>query len=640
MRAARRPLLVLPLLALSLSVLTVLGPSVRAEPAGSAISDPVVTPDGLTMTVTGTGLDRGSLRVRVDGAPVAVSPSGPGPAAAAQVPTRIALVVDTSASMAGTAITAARGAAASFARTVARADLVGLVTFADRPSVLVRPTADRAPVFAALNRLRAAGNTSLYDAVDAAIALVGTSGPRRVVVLSDGGDTRSSAKVADVERRLRASGTSLDAVALTTSEAASPGLRRLASATGGRVVPVTSAGALSRALQTLRAAPDQLTVTVPLPPGSSGRAVRLDVSISGASGRLSRTSSVALPAGPRAAPPASHLAAPVGRALLWAGLGVLGLGLLALVLTVGALAPAGAADRKRMRALMGGDARPGPVTSDPVAPAGRFGDGAAAKTAVEWAGRVATRGDRGHRLAASLERADIRFTPAEWLVLQAVCGLTALACVAVVSGSLVLSVLAGVVALLAPSALVRFRGRRRVQAFQTQLPDSLRLASSSLLSGYSFPQALDGIVREGSQPMAGEISRALAEARVGVALEDALDKVADRMGSTDLHWTVMAVRVQRDVGGNLAEVLNTVASTVRERAYLRRQVRTLSAEGRLSAYVLVGMPIAVATYTYLARRSYMSVLWTTTPGQVMSVAAVLLLVTGSLWMRKLIDVEV
>jgi tight adherence protein B len=148
------------------------------------------------------------------------------------------------------------------------------------------------------------------------------------------------------------------------------------------------------------------------------------------------------------------------------------------------------------------------------------------------------------------------------------------------------------------------------------------------------------VVREESQPAASEFARALGEARLGVELEVALDGVANRMDSDELRWVVMAVRIQREVGGNLAEVLRNTIGTMRERAYLRRQVRALSAEGRLSAYILVALPVVVGGWLMFTSRTYMRPLYTTALGIIMLVTSVIMVIVGALWMRVLIRVKV
>ena len=121
--------------------------------------------------------------------------------------------------------------------------------------------------------------------------------------------------------------------------------------------------------------------------------------------------------------------------------------------------------------------------------------------------------------------------------------------------------------------------KKRLKAFNPGLADTLQLMSGSLSAGLSLAQSVDTVVREGNEPIAGEFKRVLIETRLGVPLEEAMDGVAERMDSKDFEWVVMAIRIQREVGGNLAELLNTVAATLRERDYLRRQVQSLSAEG-------------------------------------------------------------
>ena len=148
------------------------------------------------------------------------------------------------------------------------------------------------------------------------------------------------------------------------------------------------------------------------------------------------------------------------------------------------------------------------------------------------------------------------------------------------------------------------RRSRRRKAFNRGLPETLQLMSGSLAAGLSLAQSVDTIVREGPEPIAGEFKRVLVETRLGVTLEEALDGIAERFESKDFEWVVMAIRIQRQVGGNLAELLDTVAGTMREREYIRRQVAALAAEGKLSAYVLGGLPPLFLVYLLLTNRDY------------------------------------
>jgi len=245
------------------------------------------------------------------------------------------------------------------------------------------------------------------------------------------------------------------------------------------------------------------------------------------------------------------------------------------------------------------------------------------------------------RLAGRLELAAVARKPAEWTLLGGGVAVVVAAAVGVLTGNVFIGVLVGaLVSWVGMRILLSFLIRRRRGAFAEQLPDLLQLLASSLQSGFSLLQALDAAVREAAQPAGGEFARALAEARLGADLEDGLETIADRMDSDDLRWTVMAIRIQRGIGGNLAEVLMSTVNTIRERGYLRRQVHAISAESRLSAYVLVALPVVVGAFEFLTRPTYMRPLYTTHVGEFMLAGAVVLMVVGIVLMRQMIKIEV
>jgi tight adherence protein B len=194
--------------------------------------------------------------------------------------------------------------------------------------------------------------------------------------------------------------------------------------------------------------------------------------------------------------------------------------------------------------------------------------------------------------------------------------------------------------LVGPWMYLGFRRSRRRKAFNSGLPDTLQLISGSLAAGLSLPQSIDTIVREGSEPISGEFRRVLIEQRLGVTLEDALEGVAERFDSKDFEWVVMAIKIQRQVGGNLAELLDTVAATMREREYVRRQVAALAAEGKLSAWVLGGLPPLFMLYLLLTNYDYVIVMFREPLGWAMLAGACTILGVGVFWMSRLVKVEV
>jgi tight adherence protein B len=245
------------------------------------------------------------------------------------------------------------------------------------------------------------------------------------------------------------------------------------------------------------------------------------------------------------------------------------------------------------------------------------------------------------KLGTRLEAAGMSLKPAEWLLVHAgiAVGLSFLGLL-MSSGSIVVALLALFFGLVLPWVYLSVKHSRRVKAFNSRLADTLQLMSGSLSAGLSLAQSVDTVVREGLDPIAAEFRRALVEARLGVDIEDALDSVAERMRSRDFHWVVMAIRIQREVGGNLAELLLNVAETIREREYLARQVKALSAEGRLSVWILGGLPPAFMAYLTVANPEYLHPLVSTMLGWLMLGAMAVLLTIGVLWMKKVVKVEV
>ena len=250
---------------------------------------------------------------------------------------------------------------------------------------------------------------------------------------------------------------------------------------------------------------------------------------------------------------------------------------------------------------------------------------------------VLARRDGGSALAGNLEAAGLRLRPADFLLLTLSGAVVAGALGLLLGGLLLGLLLAGSTFLLSRLLLGVLADRRRA-AFADQLDDSLQLMASSLRAGHSILRAVDSVAQEGAAPTSEEFARIINETRVGRDLADALDEVAERMGSEDFTWVAQAIAIQREVGGNLAEVLDRVGHTIRERNAIRRQVKALAAEGKLSAIILMTLPVGVAAFLWMIRPEYMSVFTESLIGYAMLAAAVVLLTLGGLWMRKTVRI--
>jgi tight adherence protein B len=263
------------------------------------------------------------------------------------------------------------------------------------------------------------------------------------------------------------------------------------------------------------------------------------------------------------------------------------------------------------------------------------GAGAAAGAAVEKA--LAKRG-RLASGAAALERAGMSTTLPDFVLVVGLATVVAGGLGAVLAGPL-LGLLLVVVVPFGAKLLLGFKSGRRQAAFADQLDDSLQLMAGSLRAGHSLLRAVDSVSQEAEAPTSEEFSRIVNETRVGRDLNDSLDEVAERMGSDDFTWVAQAIAIHREVGGNLAEVLDAVGHTIRERNQIRRQVKALSAEGKLSAIVLMALPFGVTGFISLTNPGYVAKFTQSLTGFLMLGVAAVMLIVGGLWLKSTVKIK-
>jgi tight adherence protein B len=262
------------------------------------------------------------------------------------------------------------------------------------------------------------------------------------------------------------------------------------------------------------------------------------------------------------------------------------------------------------------------------------------KRAVAFTEGIAERRGALERSEALLERADLSLRAGEAMTAYVGIVFASFAIGLVLIGGIPGLAVMGLLGILLPPFIIRFLAKRRSKKFVSQLPDTLNLLSSTLKAGYSFMQGMEAVSLEIEDPMGSELRRIVAEAQLGLPVETAMDASAERMNSDDFAWAVMAVKIQREVGGNLSELLLTVAETMTERERLRRDVATLTAEGKMSAIVLGLLPIGLGFVMWAMNPDYISVLFTDSLGKMLLGAAMTAVAIGFAWMKKLIDIEI
>jgi tight adherence protein B len=532
----------------------------------------------------------------------------------------LALVVDTSGSMRGAPLAEAKAAARSFLVQLPPSATVTIVAFGATPVELSTRSTDRAEQLAAVDGIRAGGETALYDALQLALSLTpGDNDVRRaVVVLSDGGDTASEATLDATTEAFAATSTSLFAVDLRTPESNPDALAALASATTGEVIAAGEPGALAAAFDEIAG---QLVRRYTLTwESQAAGATEVEIVLSIGDVRAAATTRLelsALPAGRGLNDRADDSATEPAGSATW-------------VLVVGVAMISAAALSLALRLIVLRPPRARGLT--PASLTVRVGrHRRSSRTDGRWP--VAPRGKR-LALGDALDAAGLAIRPGELVVVVA-----ASSVVALIGGWIIASLVVGVamaaLALLGAKAALGHLARRRRRQFTDQLPGTLQMLAGALRAGHGLAQSIDTVARESESPTSDEFRRLTVETRLGRDLSETLWALAARVRSADFEWVVQAVDIHRDVGGDLAEILDSVAGTIQDRNRIRRQVSALTAEGRLSGWVLMAIPFAVAAMMAVTNPTYLNVLFSSRNGLILLGMGAVLMTVGGGWLRRI-----
>ena len=565
-------------------------------------------------------------------------------------PVTVALVMDMSVT-AGQAINEAKAAARAFVSGVPANVRIALISFSTTPTVRVPFTTDKARLLAAINALQAGGRTAFFDAlVMAADLLRGQTGAQHnVVAMSDGENNASQRSISEAIEAVRSVEAPITAVGLQTTVLNTDRLQRLAAAVeGGRYIPVGQPAQLAAAFQQVAADIASQYVVSYVSERQEPR--DLDISVAVQVGSVSATDSSTVlntrtaeavagqGGGPKPYKSRALIGAFASKTGYYVGIGAVfaaALLFLGIILYAPSRGKAAGVLQRGLRLYSRADRKKEKERAD-----GFLGGTAVGRRAVELVDKVPRSEAFEQRFQMLLDRAAWPLRATEFVVLQ-ISG--AIAGALIGFGLLArwwLGIVLMIVGALVPRVILASRVAKREAQFLAQLPDTLQLLSGSLQAGYGFMQAIDTVAKEASPPASNEFSRVLAEARLGMPVDEALNAMADRVGGEDFRWVVLAINIQRQVGGNLAALLSTVAATLREREMVRRQIKVLSAEGKLSAYILVALPFVLAGYISVVNPGYINKLFEETVGKVMIAGGIVLMVLGSLWMRKIIKIDV
>ena len=616
-------------------LLTLLAPwAARADGAAAIrkIDTSTFPQVAVTISLPGTSdLSSGDVQLIENSTPVGVD--GVEPLGAPSI--QVVLAIDLSNSMHGTPLASAIAAAKKFLGGLPAETHVGLVTFGPKAKTVVPLTTDRGKVAAALGHLPATHfGTALYDAVRRSAAMFTGGGQHNIVILANGPNNTGSTDRDGTIAAAKSAQATIFSVAFKGGGADVQTMIDLAQSTGG-----TYQSAQTAKLSTLYAAlasrlSDQyvVTYTSKVQPGD-----QINVQMVAAGNPLQAL--VLAPSAHHAGPvqPEVHEVKPLLRGTLGMIVAIVVTFCALFILGVMAIGTGARVKRDRARAdRMRAVARPQSVSSgDESRGAGWIPQGM-----VDMADRLVDRGGFGASLEHKLEQAGLPFRAGEFLAASTIAGIGGLLVGFILFTNIILAVAFGVVGGAGPWMFVLYKLNQRTQKLNLQLPDVLNVLASSLRAGHSFLQALDTASKDIPDPAAGEFSRTVAEIRLGRPVDEAMNAMAERVGSENFKWAVLAVNIQREVGGNLAEILDTVANTVRERETLIREVHVLTTEGRLSMYILTALPILFALYLFMSRPEYVALLYTTRVGIIMLSTACALLGIGFVWFKKIVRIDV
>jgi len=547
----------------------------------------------------------------------------------------VILAVDRSRSMLGKPLADATAAARAFVAAKPATDRIAVTTFATQAFALTGFSTSTIDADGALRTMSVdpVEGTKLYDdVVLSARMLAGEPLPARIIILvTDGQETESKATLDDAIKAAKSAGVNVFVIGIESPRFKPEPLQRLADATNGTYYGTASTEALADVYTSIA---EDLRRTWQLDYVTSARpGDRLDLVVELPGGEGLTAHLTAPGDAPSAAAKPSPLLPDFFYTSDW-GLPVLAgvVALLALIAAAFALAsPKGTWLRGRLDPHVA-------ATRTKALKREREGRRFAMFSGL-FKATESLFGNLKHwkRIDTLLQRADMPLRTPEFAYIMLGFGLLFAFLSAALKPQLWFMAVGFAVGAFIPYAFLSYKARKRLKAFDEQLPDMLVTMAASLKAGHSFRQGIQSVVDEGVDPAAKEFKRVLNETRLGRPMDDALTDMAARVGSKNFEFVMSAVTIQRQVGGSLAGLFDMVADTVRQRQQFHRKIRGLTAMGRMSAYTLIGLPFVVGLAIYAINREYMEPLLTTSTGHKLIILMIVMMAIGSLLLKKIVS---
>ena len=505
----------------------------------------------------------------------------------------IIFVIDTSGSMKTEKLMAVKTAVKEIVNNLKQSQEVGIISFSEAVLTVLPPSGDLKIANEKIDSLFAGGDTSMYDAVEEALNIESTPKPSQIVLISDGEDTTSNIGLDQLIADATTAGIQINTIGVQVTKAQRNILTAIAEAGAGNFYDVTDISTLIQTYQViLEANLDTATKTISEVPNSTGKIL------------LNR-----------------NVYVEVAIATLAT--------IFIFLLFISVYQRVRNRERQiaRIKTLQKYSYRKVRKTSNRI------------KVSITSYSFIPNRVEKAIREKLELIHSDMRYETVIHILMGLWAFLVALFTLAL-HAFIVALIFASLLLPLIFRAVTNSIRAKQKQKFAEELPELLNILASALRAGLSLPQGLEAFATDSKGEVAREIRRTIGEIRVGTPIDEALMGVAERMESEDLKWAVTALSIQRVVGGSMATILTTTFETVKARAEIRREVKTLSAEGKLSAYVLIALPIGIFSFLFLTRREYVKVFWTDPAGIFLLVVIGIALSIGWAWMKKIVEIKI
>jgi tight adherence protein B len=523
-----------------------------------------------------------------------------------------------------------------------------VVGFSDIVTVFSSFTSDRERLAGAVNLLDAEGETALFDGIIKGLEQFDNFPDLRhkyLVVLSDGADTVSTAGVEEAIQQALQGGTVVYSIGLTSKEFNFEGIEKIAGSTGGYMLSTSDSAMLEQlyevALQKIQGIyrityesgiqeADSIAAEIIVEEGSYRDSLNFSFenpyTVFSGSTVVSQDRSQAI----------SNL---VFLDKWWIKLIIFISIFVSVTLFIYAIStimiPSNRDLKSRTDYFLYNIAEPGAEPpSDEKRARGRFFSRSAKKNR-----KSSDKKDFTSVFDEKLKRAGVSMSGSRFVLIHIISVAVATLVVFLLTRNLLVTFAVVVIVIFLPFLFVNFKIGQKLKKFNEQLPDTLQLIEGALKAGYSLNQALYMVIKETKPPISEEFSMALNEIRMGLTEKAALENMAKRINSELFSWVILAINIQREVGGNLAEIMDIIANTIRDKERVLRQIKGLTAEGKLSAYVLIGLPIILGVVLSILNREYINVLFTTKIGFMMLGLGAVLMVIGIIWILKIIKIE-